>query len=171
MEAMTGANPVPHPESIAALIDRIVTSEWPAGKVEQAGYFARLGFDQVAGQSSDRDASVVAGGLLGPSALAITTANWASCKGNLFSINVFLDGRLSAEDSLVLSRYRYIHAVLRGKYGPPSDESNHRSGSASSKWQIHGTTIEMYCHLDPSPSLQLGFSHTARNAEYEALLT
>lgn len=62
MEAMDGAAHAPHPESIAALIELIVASKWPAGNVEQAEYFARLGFDQVAGHSPANHAAAVASG-------------------------------------------------------------------------------------------------------------
>ncbi|WP_141688808.1 hypothetical protein [Pseudarthrobacter enclensis] len=169
MEATTGENHVPRPESITDLIDRIVTSKWPADEVEQAKYFALLGFDPIAGQSSNNDAAVMTGNLMAPSGLPIATATWASLNGNLFSINVFLDGELLAEGPHALRTYRHIYAGLRGKYGPPLDETTDLSGRASSKWQMNGTTTEMYCHLNPLPSVQLGFSHTAGNAEYEAL--
>jgi hypothetical protein len=159
---------VPSAESVVAFIDRVVTLDWPTGIEDLGDYFPRLGLHPAAGHSRDFDSPEVLRGDLRSPDLAASAASWMSYKGELFSINLFLYEDSSPSGAAAVTAYPSIYERLQARYGPPADATALPSGLASSLWKVSDTGIEMYCHIDPAPTLQLGLSHIARNAAYEA---
>jgi len=155
---------VPSAESIAALIELIVTSEWPHGEQEQAEYFQRLGFQQHA---MNADSPLVLSGELLSPYLAPAAGSWMSYRGDLFCINLSLYEESSGRSATSRLGYDLILAFLRGKYGPPMDETNAKPGMTSAMWRVGQTAVEMYFFVAPTPSVQIGVLHADRSATFE----
>lgn len=179
MEDVTDMALVPNPESVLALIERLVTLGWPDREDDQTDYFRQLGFQQGEGQegfqkgygySPGADPRADLGGELSTDDLAVTDASWSSYKGELFSINFFAYDFRDGHDKRAVLGYRSIYSQLLSLYGQPTDATAHPTDEATCEWKVNGTSIQMYCYTKPFPVLQLGFSHILRNTAYEARL-
>jgi hypothetical protein len=170
---------VPRPEVIVALIKRIVTLSWPDREADQAVYLRQLGFEKSDGHEGHRPgpgsptgppSSRFACGELVSTELPVSSASWASYRGELFSVNVFVYSSPANGDNGAVAGFRSIYAQLHAVYGPPTDATLRAFDEATALWEVNGTSIEMYSHTRDAPGLQLGFTHTERNAAYEANL-
>jgi hypothetical protein len=180
MDEIADATLVPSPESVIALIELVTALGWPDKDADQGSYFRQLGFYQGEGRegfqqgygySAGPDSLERLGGELVSTGLPVLHASWASYRGELYSINFFLYEGINGQDKSAVLGYRSLFSRLRSVYGPPADFTTRAFDEATSLWEVNGTSIEMYCFTQPTPVLQLGFSHKSRNAASKASMT
>jgi hypothetical protein len=170
---------MPRPDMVVALIKRIVTLSWPAGEADQAIHLRQLGFEKSAGHEGRRagrssptgsPSSRFASGELVSTDLPVSSASWASYRGELFSVNVFVYSSPTNGGSRAVAGFRNIYAQLHSLYGLPTDATSRAFDESTACWEVDGTSIEMYSYTRDAPGLQLGFTHKERNAAFEANL-
>ncbi len=156
----------PHPDVVAVLIAKAVSTPWPEDAEQCGPYLARL--------SCTADAALPAreedlpeeerGWLHFPGG---ERGVWSAADGKLESLDFFFyPGRLGPR---ALSEFGFeaLHSRLNAAYGPPIDEGGYPNGHRYGVWHVGETSIELYAHVELAPVLQLGLGHRERIRDAE----
>lgn len=160
------AVPGPDPRAVVALVQAVMSHDWPDGPVERRDYFEGLGLTD-GGMLRSEDPRVEEG-LLDAPALA-AEGMWAGLDGRLFSIGLFLYAE-AGKSGITEAGYQALRSGLTAVLGPPEEEDEGQGGESAAFWTGNGVLLELYCHLRDARTVQLGLSHMGLNAEFEALL-
>lgn len=147
----------PHPDVVAALVAKVVSSPWPQGPEQSGPYLAFLGCAAGAALPGREDdyPGEQRGWLHLPGS---ETGMWSSGKGTLNGLHFFFYPGRQGSRALSEVGFEALYARLNAAYGFPADEVGYPNGHRSGLWHAGQTSIELYAHVDKAPMLQLGLA-------------
>ena len=158
----------PHPDVVAALLEKIVSTPWPDDAEQRGPYLARLSCTADAAlPRREEDLPDEERGWLHFPGGERGMGMWSATDGKLENLGFFFyPGRLGPR---ALSEFGFeaLHSRLNAAYGPPVDEDVYPNGHRSGVWHVGETSIELYAHVELAPVLQLGLGNRERIRDAE----
>ena len=164
----------PHNSYLRAVVNfvRGVTEKsWPSAPAQYARYFQELKCEfPTSDELGGEDAFGATRGSFSSINITIESASWTALHGSLFSLNFFPHLQEMDVSGDIRGAYERLRSRLIDSYGQPQDEGLDKRGNRAATWLAGVTRIELYAHVARPAALQIGLSHSGRNAIYEQRL-
>jgi hypothetical protein len=164
----------PHNSYLSAVVNFVcgVTEKaWPSDPTQYARYFQELKCGLLpSDERGGEDAFGMTRGSFSSTNITIESASWTALHGCLFSLNFFPHIQDLDVFGDVAGAYEGLRSSLIDAYGQPQDERSDQRDNRAATWLAGVTRIELYVHVARPAALQIGLSHSERNAIYEQRL-